>query len=65
MVDLTRRQRELLADKLPDFANVAAAGLVFGQFASGQAISARVAVAGFAVWTIVIVLSVMIAGRRQ
>ena len=31
MLRLKREQRQLLADKLPDVANVAAGGLVFGQ----------------------------------
>ncbi len=61
MVDLTRRQRELLADKLPDFANVAAAGLLFGQAAGGQTFSLRAAMAGIGVWAAVMVLSLVLA----
>ena len=40
MLRLTREQRRLLAEKLPDTANVAAGVLVFGPFVGGQRLSA-------------------------
>jgi hypothetical protein len=39
MVHLTGRQREVLLSALPNTANVAAGGLVFGQFVSGRPFS--------------------------
>ncbi len=51
MLRLNQRQRELLADKLCEFANIAAGALVFGQLFS-QSFSPRLAVAGLALWIV-------------
>lgn len=50
MLRLTARQREMLIDKLPDLANLAAAGLVFGQFLGSESVSLGVAVGGLLLW---------------
>ena len=50
MVELTNGQRALLADKLPDVANIAAGALVFGQFLSDRTFSLPLAAAGVALW---------------
>jgi hypothetical protein len=49
MLRLKTRERELLADKLPDLANLAAGALVFGQFLATD-FSVVVAVGGVVVW---------------
>lgn len=43
-------QRELLAEKLMDVANIAVAALIFGQFVSGQPFHIGLAVIGVALW---------------
>ena len=50
MLRLTRRQRTTLVEKVPDLANLAAAGLVFGQFVGGQPFSRTVAFVGILAW---------------
>src|SRR3954470_2574385 len=42
MVGLNRRQRRILSEKLPDVANLAAAGLIFAQFVGSQCFSRAV-----------------------
>jgi hypothetical protein len=49
MLRLTERQREMFVDKLPDLANLAAAGLVFGQLLMGG-FSVAIGLAGVLVW---------------
>jgi hypothetical protein len=39
MLELRTRQREILIDKLPDVANLAAGALVFGQFIGSETFS--------------------------
>lgn len=50
MVGLTREQRRMLIDKLPDAANLALGALVFGQFLGDRPFSAAVAVLGVVTW---------------
>jgi hypothetical protein len=50
MVGLTREQRQLLMDKVPDAANLALGALVFGQFLQERSFSAWLAVIGLAIW---------------
>lgn len=64
MVGLNREQRRILADKLPDTANVAVGGMVFGQFLSDRAFSPLVAVSGLVLWVLVIA-TVVLLGRRK
>ncbi|MBI3399823.1 MAG: hypothetical protein HY048_00260 [Acidobacteria bacterium] len=47
---MTREQRRLLADKLPDTANVAAGVMVFSPLVGGQHLSAASFVIGAFVW---------------
>ena len=49
MLRLKRQQRDILADKLPDAANLALGALVFGQFLS-PAFSTTLGLVGLAVW---------------
>jgi hypothetical protein len=65
MVGLTRDQRALIADKLGDVGNLAAAGLLFAQFVSDRPFSISIALAGFAVWLTVMIIAVRVRGSRQ
>ena len=65
MVGLTPDQRALVADKLGDIGNLAAAGLVIAQFVSDRPFSLRVALSGVLVWLVVIVSAVAVKGRRK
>ena len=64
MLVLTRGQRELLADKLLDAANLAVAALFFGQFVTGTPFSFPVALFGGAVWCLLSGLAITLIGRR-
>ena len=50
MLRLTIARRRMLIDKLPDAANLALAGLVFGQFVGSRLFSAGIAAAGLITW---------------
>ena len=63
MLELKRRQRGVLIDKLPDAANVAAGALLFGQFLSEQAFSLGLAIVGGAVWMFFLGCAVALATR--
>ena len=68
MLVLNGGQRELLADKLPDAANLAVAALFFGQFVTGTSFSFPVALTigggGIALFASMI-LFMDYLGRRQ
>jgi hypothetical protein len=61
---LKNRQRVLLADKVPDTANLAAGALPFGQFLSDRPFSIILAITGLAVWIAFFALAVKIAGEQ-
>ena len=65
MLDLSDRQREMLIDKLPDAANVAAAGTIFGQAVVGQAFATTIVFSGFALWLGLMLWSAWLARRRS
>lgn len=50
MVGLTKEQRGMLVDKLPDAANLALGALVFGQFLDDQPFSRWLATVGIVIW---------------
>jgi hypothetical protein len=50
MVELSPAQRRMLIDKLPDAANLAVGGTVFGQFLSDRPFSVGAAVLGLFAW---------------
>jgi hypothetical protein len=64
MVGLNREQRRTLADKLPDMANVAVGGMVFGQFLGDRPFSPVLALSGLVFWVLVIA-TVVFLGRRK
>ncbi len=61
MLRLNARQRGLLADKLLDTANLASAGLIFGQFVGNQSFSYRIAFIGVVAWFALVVCGVALA----
>ena len=63
MLELKPRQRDVLIDKLPDVANLAAGGLVFGQLLGERPFSLRVAFLGVGVWLFVMAYCLFL-GRR-
>ena len=64
MLDLSERQRSVLIETLPDTANIAAAGLLFGQVVSGRPFSVILAILGFALWVVMLGWSMFLARRH-
>ena len=65
MLDWNSRQRALVADKLFDAANVAAGGMLFGQFLAERPFSIALAVIGVIVWVTFFVISVALEKRSE
>lgn len=65
MLELTDGQRRVTVDKVPDMANVAAGGMVFGQFLADRPFSIVVAAAGAAAWAALGVFTLILARRRE
>jgi hypothetical protein len=65
MLRLKPRQREMLADKLPDLANLGVGFLVLGQFTGPQPFSARLLLTGLAMWAVLIALALTLSGGKQ
>jgi hypothetical protein len=55
----------VLADKLPDAANVVAGGLVVGQAISERPFSMALALLGIALWVTLMIMAVLLAPRRR
>jgi hypothetical protein len=65
MLRLSKRGRELLADKLPDAANVALGALVFGQFLGQDPPSIVISAVGTAIWLTFMVLGFLLSEDRH
>ncbi|MBI4264918.1 MAG: hypothetical protein HY657_11130 [Acidobacteria bacterium] len=65
MLEWTPEQRALLAETLRDIANVAAGAMVFGQFLSDRGFAPWLAVLGVAVWIILVIWALRLAGGRE
>ncbi len=52
----------MLAEKLPDLANLCAGVLVFGQFVGDRPVSTGLLLAGFGVWIVLLACALVIAG---
>jgi hypothetical protein len=61
MVGLKKSQRDVLIDKVPDAANLAAGALVFGQSLGEQRFSLVLALIGVSVWVILMACTIAIA----
>ena len=64
MLRWNERQRDVLVDKLADAANIAAAGLLFGQTLGG-AFTTFAVLASLAAWTILMGCSMYLARRGR
>ena len=65
MLRLKRAQRLFLAEKLGDFANVAAGALIFGQALSGSRFSTPVALIGIIVWITTTGFALMLSAAEE
>jgi hypothetical protein len=65
MLRLNRAQRAILAEKVPDIANIGAGALVFGQTLDGGQFSGSLALVGFVVWVLLFGFAMMFAGGAQ
>ena len=65
MLELSGKQRAVLADKLADTANVAAGALVFGQFLGGELIAPLRLLIGAGFWVTFIVCAVVLTEGKQ
>jgi hypothetical protein len=63
MLRLKPRQREVLVDKLPDAANLAAGALFFGQFLSEKSFSLTLAFAGLGAWVALMAWAIVLASE--
>ena len=65
MLELKRDQRAMLVDKLPDIANIAAGGMVFGQFLAANPLSVVVMLCGAGIWAFLLWCSFALAGGAE
>ena len=65
MLRFSQEQRRLIADKVPDVANIAAGALVFGQFIGGRRFSVPLAISGVAAWLALVGWSVFLSRERR
>jgi len=55
----------MLVDKLPDIANIAAGGMVFGQFLAARPLSVAVMLFGAGIWAFLLWCSFALAGGAE
>lgn len=65
MIGLSDKQRALLADKLPDLANLVVGTLVFGQALSEHQFSIALSLLGFGLWSVLIYLAGILVERKK
>jgi hypothetical protein len=65
MLVLKDKQRELLANKLPDAGNLAVGALFFGQFLSDRPFSIVIALCGIGAWIAMVTEAVILAAGRE
>jgi len=65
MLRLTKRRREVLAEKFGDLANLAVGALVFGQAIGQDVHSPWVAIVGVAIWSVFTGLTYVLSGERR
>jgi hypothetical protein len=63
MLRLNPRQRDVLIEKMPDVANLAAGSMFLGQFLTERPFSVALAVAGVAGWIACWALTLVLSGR--
>ena len=64
MLRLNERQREILIDALPDTANLALGGMLFGRAILGARFSWEWAVGGALTWLVLMAFSLVLARNR-
>jgi hypothetical protein len=64
MVGLSREQRRMFIDRLPDAANMALGALVFGQFIGDRPFSFSVAIFGMVTWASLVATAFMLGRKR-
>ena len=65
MLRLNFRRREVLIDKMPDVANLAAGSMFLGQFLTERPFSAVLAAAGVAGWMGCWVITLVLSGEED
>ena len=65
MLRLNRRQREVLIEKMPDVANLVAAFTFLGQLLTDPPFSLRLALGGIAGWTLLWMLTLLLAEKNR
>lgn len=63
MLELNPNQRAVLADKLPDMANIAAGVFIFGQFVGDDVLSTGRLLTGVAIWAFLVGCSLILMRR--
>lgn len=65
MLRLTKQRRAFLAEKFGDLANLAVGALVFGQAIGQDVFSPGVAIAGMAIWLLLMAYTLALKGERR
>ena len=65
MLRLKLWQREILADKVSDLANIGAGLFVFGQFVGQQPWSPPLLVSGVAIWAALVAFALVVGGEKE
>ena len=65
MIRLKSRQRAVIAEKLPDLANLVIGVLVLGQFVGDEPASLSLMMAGAAIWVGLAGVTLLIAGANH
>ena len=65
MLRLKPPQRRVVADKLPDLANLGAASLIFGQLVGDGQVSLAVMTLGAALWAMFFLIALVAAGDKK
>jgi len=65
MLELDDQQRDRVADKLADAANIAVGGLVFGQSFAARSFSYALALLGISLWVMLMGWSVLLTRVRR
>jgi hypothetical protein len=65
MLRLKAGQRAVIVEKLPDLANIIAGGFVIGQFVGEEPASLWLVAAGLAIWMVLALLTLVVAGGNH
>ena len=65
MLRLKAGQRQMLVDKVPDFANLVIGALFLGQFLGDGPFSLALALFGIAAWTVLTGFALAVAGMED